>query len=495
MRSVNSPLRSTRRFWLVVRNALAAFVVGSAALAGCYDPATPGAANPVATPAPPAAASDLTPSTTFNPPAVAPLAPAAALPQPEAAPAPPTSAAAPPQASPPDAATTCDENRNADGNCVHRPTPAVVPPAASPPAALLPRALLPEASPPAVTPPGALPPAVTPPASSPGAASGSAQLSALAAKVGPALVNINVRLPNARAAGTGIVLSSSGEVLTNNHVISGATSISVTDVGNGQTYPATVVGHDRGHDIAVLQLQGASGLQTASIGDSNTVAVGDEIAAIGNAGGRGGTPSIAAGTVSALDQTITVRDDTGSAHRLTGLIHVTAPLRPGYSGGPLVNAAGQVVGVNTAASAGSQSSGGDGFAIPINDAIAISKQIDAGITSASVDIGPTAILGVAVQEPTAQARPGEQGSSGSRSGAVVSGAVVTGVMRGSPAEQSGLAAGDVIVSLDAAVVDSPSALATLLTGHHPGDLVRLAWVDPSGQQHTATVRLAAGPPS
>jgi S1-C subfamily serine protease len=212
-------------------------------------------------------------------------------------------------------------------------------------------------------------------------------LSPLVAKVSPALVHINVRLgQRAEGAGTGIVLSSSGEVLTNNHVISGATSISVTDVGNGQTYPATVVGNDRSHDIAVLQLQDASGLQTASIGDSSTVAVGDEIAAIGNAGGRGGTPSIAAGTVYALDQTITVRDDTTErAQRLTGLIQVTAQLRPGYSGGPLVNTAGQVIGVNTAASTRfqSQSSGGEGFAIPINDAIAISRQIDAGIASAT----------------------------------------------------------------------------------------------------------------
>jgi S1-C subfamily serine protease len=218
-------------------------------------------------------------------------------------------------------------------------------------------------------------------------------LSALAAKVDPAVVHINVRLDHQNAAaGTGIVLSSSGEVLTNNHVISGATSVSVTDVGNGQTYPATVVGHDRSHDIAVLQLQGASGLQSASIGDSSTVAVGDEIAAIGNAGGRGGIPSIAAGAVSALDQTITVRDGTtGSTQRLTGLIQVTANLQPGYSGGPLVNTAGQVVGVNTAASTGfgSQSSGGEGFAIPINDAIAISKQIDAGIASATVLSTPT----------------------------------------------------------------------------------------------------------
>lgn len=205
-------------------------------------------------------------------------------------------------------------------------------------------------------------------------------LSPLAAKVSPALVHVNVRLDdqNAHAAGTGIVLSPSGEVLTNNHVISDATSISVTDVGDGQTYPATVVGADRGHDIAVLQLQGASGLQTAVIGDSSAVAVGDAIAAIGNAGGRGGTPSIAAGTVSALGQKITVRGDTtGGDLRLTGLIQVTAQLQPGYSGGPLVNTAGKVVGVNTAAATGFRSSGGEGFAIPINDAMTIRGQIGA----------------------------------------------------------------------------------------------------------------------
>jgi S1-C subfamily serine protease len=279
------------------------------------------------------------------------------------------------------------------------------------------------------------------------------------------------------------VLSPSGEVLTNNHVISGATNITVTDIGNGQTYPATVVGYDRNHDVAVLQMQGASGLQTASIGDSNAVTVGDEIAAIGNAGGVGGTPSIAGGTVSALDQAVTVSDDTtGSSEQLSGLIQVAADVQPGDSGGPLVNTAGQVVGVDTAGSAGSrsQSSGGEGMAIPINDA------------TANVHIGPTGILGIMVREPTAHA--GHNGVR-SRYGAAVPGVLVAGVTPGSPSEQSGLAAGDVIMSLDGAAVDSPTTLTTLLTSHHPGDLVRVAWADQSGQQQNAAVRLAAGPPS
>jgi S1-C subfamily serine protease len=228
-------------------------------------------------------------------------------------------------------------------------------------------------------------------------------LVALAARVDPALVNINTRLanPNTGAAGTGIVLSSAGEVLTNTHVISGAISIDVTSVGDGKTYPATVVGYDRTHDIAVLALQGASGLPTASIGDSSRVAVGDEIAAIGNAGGRGGTPTIVAGTVSALNQTIAVSDDiTGSTHQLAGMIEVAAHLEPGDSGGPLVNTAGQVIGVDTAGPARSQPSGGPGFAIPINEAIAISRQIEAGTDSDTVHIGPTGVLGNTAGSPS-----------------------------------------------------------------------------------------------
>jgi S1-C subfamily serine protease len=341
------------------------------------------------------------------------------------------------------------------------------------------------------------PPSALPPATSSGQSSGSTDLSALLAGVAPALVDINTRTgyQGGAGAGTGIVLSPSGEVLTNNHVINGATSIDVTDIGNGQTYPATVVGYDRTHDVAVLQLQGASGLQTASIGDSSAVAVGDEIAAIGNAGGVGGTPSIAGGSVSALDQAITVSDDTtGSSEQLAGLIQVAADVAPGDSGGPLVNTRGQVVGVDTAGSSGSRysSSGSDGLAIPINVAIAISKQIDTGAGSADVHIGPTGILGILVQEPTVQ-----DGYGRSRNGydSSVAGVVVAGVTPGSPGEQSGLAAGDVIVSLDGAAVDSPTTLTSLLNGHHPGDLVNVGWADQSGQQQNAGVRLSAGPPS
>ena len=178
-------------------------------------------------------------------------------------------------------------------------------------------------------------------------------VSAVAAAVDPGLVDVNSTLgyQHAQGAGTGIVLQSSGLILTNNHVIRGATALSVTDIGNGQTYPATVVGYDRTHDIAVVQAQGASGLTTARFGNSDAVAVGDQILGIGNAGGVGGSPSTAPGNVTALNQTITVNDDSGGSAPLGGLIQIAADIQPGDSGGPLVNTSGEVVGIDTAAAA------------------------------------------------------------------------------------------------------------------------------------------------
>ncbi|MEV0288987.1 MULTISPECIES: trypsin-like peptidase domain-containing protein [unclassified Kribbella] len=184
---------------------------------------------------------------------------------------------------------------------------------------------------------------------------------AVAAKVSPGLVDVNTVLgyENARAAGTGIVLSSDGEVLTNHHVIEGATSISVTDIGNGKTYTASVVGYDEDHDVAVLKLKDASGLQTAKIGDSDKVKVGDQVVGIGNAGGDGGTPSYAPGTVTALNQSITATDENGQdPEHLTGMIQTDANIQAGDSGGPLANTAGEVIGVDTAGSGGNNGGAG-----------------------------------------------------------------------------------------------------------------------------------------
>ncbi len=315
--------------------------------------------------------------------------------------------------------------------------------------------------------------------------------SQIAARTDPGLVDVVTTLgyQHARAAGTGLVLTSSGEVLTNNHVIDGATSIAVTDVGNGHTYQAKVVGYDRSHDVAVLQLQGASGLPTVTLGSSGTAAVGQKVVALGNAGGKGGTPSVATGKITDLNASITASEEgSGTSEQLSGLIHHNAAIQPGDSGGPLVNTAGQVIGMNTAASSGFQFQSGQSqtqaFAIPISQAVSIADQIEAGTPSSTVHIGSTAFLGVEIMSAS------NAESAGVPTG---SGAAVAGVLSGSPAGQAGIAAGDVIVSVDGHSVSSPAALQSVMEQHRPGDSVRISWTDQSGQTQSANVVLANGP--
>jgi S1-C subfamily serine protease len=310
-------------------------------------------------------------------------------------------------------------------------------------------------------------------------------------------VNSTFSYQGGQGAGTGIVLSSNGEVLTNNHVIDGATKVSVTDVGNGKTYNASVVGYDPTHDLAVLQLQGASGLQTAKLGDSSKSAVGDPVVAVGNAGGRGGAPSSTGGSITAVNQSITAGDEAGgSSEQLSGLIQVNANIQPGDSGGSLVNTSGDVIGVDTAASQGTSltSSGTQGFAIPINQALATAKAIEAGHGSSDVHLGPTAFLGAELS-PSNNPSGGFGRNQGGFDSSSASGAPLAGVVSGGPLAQAGLAAGDVITSINGTTVDSSSALSSTLIQHHPGDKVQVGWVDSSGQSHTTTVTLASGPPA
>jgi S1-C subfamily serine protease len=328
--------------------------------------------------------------------------------------------------------------------------------------------------------------------SSSSSASGApADVTSIASTVNPALVDINVTLgyQGGQAAATGIVLTSTGEVLTNNHVVNGATSISATDVGNGHTYSATVVGYDRSHDIAVIQLSGASGLRTAKLGDSSRAAVGAGVVAIGNAGGTGGTPSAAGGTVVALGQQIVASDSgDGTSEQLTGLIETNADIQPGDSGGPLVDTVGEVIGIDTAASGGYsfQSSATQGFAVPIDTALAIVSQIEGHHASATVHLGATAFLGVELQTTDGY-------GAGFGGGSSASGATLADVLPGSPAAKAGLTAGDVITSVNGQTVDSPTTLSSLLGTHRPDDHVSIGWTDQTGQRHSATVQLATGP--
>jgi S1-C subfamily serine protease len=308
---------------------------------------------------------------------------------------------------------------------------------------------------------------------------------AIVQKIDPAVVDIVSTLNGGQAAGTGIVLTSSGEVLTNNHVIDGATSIAVTDVGNGQTYQASVTGYDASHDVAVLKLSGASGLQTASIGDSGSVQVGQKVVAVGNAGGRGGTPSVATGQVTGLNKSITAVDQgSGTSERLTGVIRTNADIQPGDSGGPLLNTSGQVIGMDTAASsaqtdaANGESAAVQAFAIPISQAVSTAGQITAGQASATVHVGATAFLGV---EVSSQGGPG------------VNGAPIAGVVPGGAAANAGITGGDVITSVGGQAVTSANGLRDALGPRHPGDTVRVTWTDPQGQQHSASMVLGSGP--
>ena len=337
---------------------------------------------------------------------------------------------------------------------------------------------------------------------------GPSDTNAIADKVDPGLVDINTTLGyrQEQAAGTGIVLSSNGVVLTNNHVIDGATSISVTDVGNHKTYTASVVGYDRTGDIAVLQLHNASGLQTANLGSSSDVSVGQDVVGVGNAGGTGGTPSAAGGTVTALNQSITASDQgDGTSEQLRGLIETNADIQPGDSGGALVNTSGQVIGVDTAASAGFsfQSSGNQGYAIPINTALSIARSIEAGNGSSTIHIGATAFLGVEVS-PTG-ASSGDNGgaggfgglfggNTGNTGGSSTTGAAVAGTVTNGPAQEAGLAQGDTITSLGGKTINSPNDLTNAMGIYHPGDKVQVGWSDANGQNHTATVQLTSGPP-
>ena len=283
---------------------------------------------------------------------------------------------------------------------------------------------------------------------------------------GVVVINTNLRLEDTAAAGTGMVLTSSGRILTNNHVIAGATTIRVVVPNTTHRYAARVVGYDIADDVAVLQLRGAKNLRTVTIGSSATLRVGASVTAVGNSGGIGRLLSVH-GRVIRLRKSVTVQNDSGERHRLTGLIETSAALRPGDSGGPLLDSAGWVVGIDTAASP----FGHRAYAIPIATATRVTKQIVTGKASARVHIGATAFLGVQVQ-----------------------GTTVADVVPGSPAEAAGLKPGDVLISIGGKRVTGAAGITSAVLAHKPGQVVTVVYTDETGTRRTARVRLATGPP-
>jgi S1-C subfamily serine protease len=285
------------------------------------------------------------------------------------------------------------------------------------------------------------------------------------------VVLIETTLTDGAAAGTGLVLDSSGTVLTNYHVVEGSTSIKVTIATDGTTYDADVVGFDRHSDIAVLQLDGASGLATVNLDDEDDPAVSDDVTAVGNAEGQGYL-SASAGTVVALDQSITTESQGAVlGEHLTGLIQTDAYAVGGYSGGALLDDEDEVVGVTTAASSGGVA---ESYAIPIDDALAIADQIESGTESGDVEIGPSAYLGLGVSETG-------------------TGLGVVRVEDGGAADRAGIVAGDVLTGVGNRTVRTLDALKTALAAYEPGERATLRWTGSNGKKHRATVTLGSSP--
>ena len=307
---------------------------------------------------------------------------------------------------------------------------------------------------------------------------------AIADSIDPSIVDVINTLAGGSglAEGTGIIISSSGLILTNNHVIDGAQSVTVQIDGQGSQLAATVVGYDPVDDVALIKINDTSGLslKVAPLGNSDDVTVGETVVAIGNAYGRGGTPAVVTGTVTGLDQSITASDG-DTSENLTGMIQMDANIVEGDSGGPLIDSAGKVIGMDTAGSQSSASFGGQtstqGFAVPINTAEQVAAQIETGHSSGSINVGGGPYLGILVAESS-----------------TVQGAAVEQVEPNTPAATAGLQAGDVITSVNGNPITDSGDLSSALEGLHPGDTIQLGWVDASGQQHSSSVTLTSGPP-
>jgi len=379
-------------------------------------------------------------------------------------------------------------------------------------------------------PPVALPSTAVPiPSSSPPApAAGSLT------KVGQGVVIIKTTLQYSgeRAAGTGMVINAAdGLVLTNNHVIESATKITATVAATGKTFGAKVLGYDVTGDIALIQLQGFSGLHAVPLGDSGKVRNGDAVTALGNAQGRSQIVP-APGSITGVNRTITASDQGGqvTSETLHGMFQTDADVVSGDSGGPLVNASGQVIGMDTAGNdvrmPGQQAAAG--FAIPVNTALSVARQIAARQASDTITIGYPPFIGIYVgpgtsSDPQKQASEQSQqnngfggngfGGNGSGSGnsqscytdnsnlptpstiaPVNAGTLVVGTICGSPAAAAGLTAGSVITSVNGTTIGAPPSVHNALAKSHPGDSVSLTWVTPSGQHKTASVTLTQGPP-
>ena len=297
----------------------------------------------------------------------------------------------------------------------------------------------------------------------------------------PGLVDLraNLQYSHEVSVNTGIIVSADGLVLTSNNDITGATSVTATLVSSGRTYTARVLGYDATQDVALLKLEGAAHLPAVTLGNSSQAIIGMPVLALGNAEGQGGvTP--AAGGITALDRSINSGDgDQGLApQNLRGMQQTSAHVGPGDDGGPLADSDGRVIGMITTANSPSGQLSTVGFAIPINTAMAIAREISHGQASSTVYLGEPGFLGVQVKAGASQAP---------------SGALIADVIGDTPASRAGLAAGDVITGLNGLPVTTPASLHSLLQRYHSGDVVSVRWTALHGATHTTQLTLGNGP--
>jgi len=322
------------------------------------------------------------------------------------------------------------------------------------------------------------------------------------AKVEPAVVDLTARgvetsdtqgVEEFEDAGTGMIISPSGLVLTNNHVIEDATTIHATLYNQTKSYPVRVVGTDPKHDVALLQIEGLSHLPTVTFGNSSEIQVGDPVVAIGNALDLPGTPTVTQGIVSALNRSITASTQLLTEH-LTGMIQTDAPINPGNSGGPLVNALGQVVGMDTAIIASTSSTPAQslGFAESINGVVQVIRNIESNHNyynkpGSSLSTGKGAFLGVVVSPLNAQTDL-EIGYPPNQKGALVDA-----VDPGSAAASAGIEPEDVIVSFDGKSITTVTQLVDAVQSQSPGARATVGVLTPTGSQQTDTVSLGTAP--
>ncbi|MGC3953699.1 MAG: trypsin-like peptidase domain-containing protein [Propionicimonas sp.] len=295
-----------------------------------------------------------------------------------------------------------------------------------------------------------------------------ATLASSTQSTGVVLIDTTVDYGVGAAAGTGLVLSSDGIVVTNHHVVKSSTQVEVTDPATGNSYTADVIGYDPKTDVAVLKLEDASGLATVAT-DTSAVATGDDVTAVGNSNG-GGVLTAASGEVTDTDSDINVSGDDGSTEHLTDLIEVDATVVPGDSGGALLDDDGEVVGMNVAAS----SNGSTGYAIPISTVLNLADQILAGDASGAVTLGYGPALGLQLNT---------QGSH----------LLVVGVVNGSAADQAGVTPGSVLTEFNGEQLSDYSDLTAAMAKLSPGDTAKLSWVDADGTAQSATVTLGRAP--